>query len=539
MVIAYIPTVNFLDDTKIRTTLLSRVYHQCMDICLHSLIESGSNGSLIPDSHGWLRWCFPRLAANICDYPEQCLTTCAAALTSPITTARYQELDAHTPSPPRTRLFILTQIESACEEASPADVPKYLTAARKRGLNGVHLPYWRSLPGYQPEVAVCPDILHGVVKCWRDHLLQWSIALIGEAEYDKRLRSLQRTIGFRHFNAGIMHLSQWTCREDRELMRTHVALVAGSRNITPKILQSLRAFHDFAYLVQYQSHNDNTIQYIDDALEIFHKTKGEFIRLGARKGKEPHMRIPKLYGHLTFPFHIREMGSSMQYSTEIIESNHRTMAKIPYLATNRKNFAIQMCRALDRDDRIAYLKELIAWEERQKEMENLDLAFGEYTPGYKERAMANFEEAQNDPKEEQRVRSRYRESRLWLAKRPHASSVQVATVAAAYELPDLQQRIERYLRYSPSLGGGNSVAWVNQDFRIACLDVWNKLTIRAPNVQDEDIFSIIHAVEAVPPNPSLPYGRCNCVLVHRDDEAESIGIRGTPRNHLFISLIRL
>jgi hypothetical protein len=532
-VIAYIPHVNFLDNDKIRTTLLSRVYHQCMAICLSPLIEAGSRGTLLPDSTGSFWLCFPRLAANICDYPEQCLTNCAASLTSPVTTARYQDLDSNTLSPPRTRDYILSQIRSACEEANPRDVPRYLVAARKRGLNGVHLPYWRSLPGYQPEVAVCPDILHGVIKCWRDHLLAWSTALIGEDEYDKRLRSLQRTIGYKHFTAGIKHLSQWTCREDRELMRTHVALIAGSPNISRRILRNLRSFHDFAYLVQYYSHNESTLNYINEALKTFHNTKNEFIKLGIRKGKEPHMRIPKLYGHLVFPFHIREMGSSLQYSTEIVESNHRTMAKNPYQATNRKDFAVQMCRVLDRDDCIAHLKELIEWEETRQTMETLELALAGYSPGYRRRAMAIFEEPQ-DASGEVKVRSRYKTSRLWLAKRPHASSIEVDSVATIFELPDLQRHIERCLQRSLNTGGRN-VDWMTHGFKIACLDVWHKLSIRTPNVQDEDTFSIIHSVEAVPPSASLPYGRCNCVLVHCDDDAEGIGIRG-PRFTFILTL---
>jgi hypothetical protein len=527
IVIAYIPVVNFLDDDKIRTTLVSRVYHHCMEICLRPLIEPGSSGVLIPDSFGQIRLCFPRLAANICDYPEQCLTACAAALTSPVTTARYRDLDSHTPLPPRTREFTLSQIQSTCDEANPAHVLKYLVAARARGLNGVHLPYWRDLPGYQPDVAICPDIMHGVVKCWRDHLLEWSWALIGKDEYDKRLRALQRVIGFKHFSAGIKHLSQWTCREDKELMRTHVALVTGSPNITSKILQNLRAFHDFAYLIQYYSHNDTTLGYINAALKIFHDTKNEYIKLGARKGAIPHMRIPKLYAHLLYPSHIREMGSSSQYSTEIVESNHRTMAKEPYQATNRKNYTTQMCRALDRDDRVAYLKELIDWEEAQWDMEDLEATFKEYTPRYKLRAIANFEEARNDPKGERRVRSRYKTSRLWLAERPLISSVKVMEVATRYRLPDLQERIERFFRYSPSLGGMNPLDRANWEFTIVCLDVWKKLTIRMPNVQDEDICSIIHSVEAVAPSESLPYGRCHCVLVHRSDDAEPFGIQGT------------
>jgi hypothetical protein len=527
MVLAYIPVVDFIDDSKIRTTLLSRVYHQCMEICLDSLVEPGMNGTLVANPYGWLRLCYPRLAANICDYPEQCLTGCAAALTSPVTTARFHQLDSCTLSPPRTREWILTQIQHACEEADPEDIPKYLAAARKRGLNGVHLPYWRFLPGYRPEIAICPDIMHGVVKFWRDHILTWSLALIGEGEYDKRLRALQPTIGFKHFKAGIRHLSQWTCREDKELMRTHVALLAGAPGITSKVMENLRAFHDFAYLVQYSSHSVNTIKYISDALKTFHATKDEYIRLGVRKGKEPHMRIPKLYGHLVYPTHIPEMGTSSQYSTEIVESNHRTMAKQPYKATNRKNFAVQMCRKLDRDDRIAHLKELIWWSEQQRMMNALDSAFGLYTPGYRERAMENYNDLQIGPKETRKLQSHYLSSRLWLADRPHMEGVEVHSVSTLYQLPDLHLYIQRFLRSLLDLQQVDPAVRINRDFQIVCMDVWKKLTIRTPNVQDDDEVSIIHSVEAVPPSASLPYGRCHCVLVHCDSEAQSIGIQGT------------
>lgn len=203
------------------------------------------------------------------------------------------------------------------------------------------------------------------------------------------------------------------------------------------------------------------------------------------------------------------MGSSSQYSTEIVESNHRTMAKDPYHATNRKDYATQMCRALDRDDRIAYLKELIEWDKTQQSMEDLEATFKEYSPRYKLRAIANFEEARKDPKEQQRVRSRYKTSRLWLAERPLASSVEVEVVADEYRLPNLQQHIARFFQRSLSVEGIPTLDQAIRQLRIVCLDVWSKLTIRMPNVQDEDICSITHSVEAVAPSQSLPHGRCH------------------------------
>ena len=43
-----------------------------------------------------------------------------------------------------------------------ADITVYSKAAAEYGLNGVDKPFWEGLPGYQPELCVTPDILHGL-----------------------------------------------------------------------------------------------------------------------------------------------------------------------------------------------------------------------------------------------------------------------------------------------------------------------------------------------------------------------------------------
>jgi hypothetical protein len=524
ILIAYIPIVDFLDDDKIRTTLQNRVFHQCMEVVLQPLIKYGTTSVFMTDSIGATRAIYPILAANICDYPEQCLTTCAGYLSSPVTTARYLDLGSDTLLPPRTREWILSQIQGASAEADPNDVKAYLKAAKERGLNGVHLPFWRNLPRYSPEIAVGPDVLHGLIKCFHDHILKWSLKLIGAEEYDMRLRALQPVIGYKHFKNGIKHLSQMTCREHRELQRTHVALIAGCPKITPKVLQNTRAYCNFSYLAQYQYHNNATLQYLEEALRIFHRTKGEYIKLGVRK--TGHLQIPKLYGMLFYSRHIREMGSSSQYSTEIVESLHRPLAKEPYTFTNRKNFAIQMCRRLDRVDRMAHLQELIEFADRQDEIDWMNTAVSVYSPRYKKRAIANYLQSQQDPKEARSVRNRMSASRLWLSDRPHLMAVDIETIAFTYQLPDLVAQLHRYLLNLYFFKGGISTL-ADQQLQVACIDVWRKLTIRAPDVQDDELVSMEHSVEAVPPSPDLPYGRCHCVLVHCGDQAAATGIEGT------------
>jgi hypothetical protein len=61
---------------------------------------------------------------------------------------------------------------------------------------------------------------------------------------------------------------------------------------------------------------------------------------------------------------------------------------------------------------------------------------------------------------------------------------------------------------------------------IACLDVWRKLQIQVHDVQDDELFSQAHSIEAVPPSIVFPYGHCHCVLVQWDEDAEETGIGG-------------
>ncbi|KAG8800252.1 hypothetical protein FRC16_003302 [Serendipita sp. 398] len=392
MIIAYIPVVRFSDGDEVHTTLIGRLYHQCLEMVLSPLVGAGTAGVIILDSRGNARVCYPRLAAHLADHPEQLLINVASAYNSPVTTASFKGLGDPQPHPPRTREWILGQIQSVCEQVNPADIKLYQKAARARGLSGVHKPFWRNLPGYQPELCACPDILHGVVRFWRDHILKWTLHLIGDDEYDAWLKTVQSVIGYKQFREGIKHLSQWTGRDDRELQRTHVALVSGCRKITPKIMQNIRAFHDFLYLVQYRYHSTNTLVYLQHALQSFHVTKDEYIHAGARKlvRGEGHFNIPKLSGLSNFLPHITELGTSPQFSTEVIESNHRPLVKYPYTFTNRKGFLAQMCRRLNRSERLLHQAEVVDWYQKASQERELEDLFASYTPGFRRVAITQY-----------------------------------------------------------------------------------------------------------------------------------------------------
>jgi hypothetical protein len=345
ILIGYLPVTKF-HEREHNTMLSDRLFHQCLKIILSLLVNPGINGEKMVDSVGEKRNCFPRIAAYIADNPEQALINVASYGSAPMSTATKAELGNSRPSPPRTREWIISRIRHILRCVDPNNFTEYKDAARARGLNGVHKPFWEDLPGYETHLCISPDILHGGHRFWRDHILQWVVNLIGFPELDRCLKLVQPSVGLRHFSKGIGHLTQWTGREDRELQRVLVAVLHWNSKIDTRTMQSLRAIQDFLYLAQYRSHSHETLEYLEDALNTFHETKAIFIRNGSWRGKRGvigHFNIPKLAGLHAYLHHIPQMGSSPQYSSEITETLHQTMAKMAYKITNQRNYPEQMC----------------------------------------------------------------------------------------------------------------------------------------------------------------------------------------------------
>jgi hypothetical protein len=185
-----------------------------------------------------------------------------------------------------------------------------------------------------------------------------------------------------------------------------------------------------------------------------------------------------------------------------------------------------MCRRLDRVERMAHLQELIEFTDMQDELDRMNTAVAVYSPRYQTRAIDNYLQSQKDPKDANSVKNRFSASRLWLSDKPHLLAFDIEAIAFTYKLPDLIDKLNRHLRDAYFLKGGMAT-FADQELRVDSVDVWRKLTIRAPDVQDDELVSIEHSVEAIPLSSDLPYGRCHCVLVHSDDQAAATGITGT------------
>lgn len=455
LLIAYLPVVKFEANS---TAGEARLYHQCLRHILRPLVKAGTDGVDIPDSKGDVRFCYPLVAGHFADYPEQRLANIAAEFNSPVTTASRKHLGDALPSAPRTREWIRAQVNIALATADESQTrdkfPEYHNIVKDLHLNDVYLPYWLDLPCYQPELCLSPDILHGLLRFWRDHILTWTTALVGKDELDRRLKAIQPIIGWRHFKTGIKHMNQWTGREDRELLRVIIAAVAGAPNIDSKVMRCLRSMHDFIYLCQLRSHTTITLGYLNKALKTFHATKRVFIDKKVRAGKKGvmyHFQIPKLAGLHHYGRHIPELGTSPQFSTEIVESLHRPMAKMAYKATNHKDYIAQMCRFLDRRERIRYFEEYVIQMAEQAQVDKLRHEMHFHSPGYQD-LMIQMRKEFDGPDAFLAIKPRKKSYGTFLNKKPDQKAQSADIVMKQYLLPDLPVQMREFLEtYYPDV----------------------------------------------------------------------------------------
>jgi hypothetical protein len=522
VLLAYLPIVDFDEPKPLQTPLKNRLFHQCLELVLAPLKESGVTGVSMTDSTGAERLCFPIIASYIADLPEQQLINVAASNQHPTTTASQKNYGSEEPHPPRTKEWIEDRIAEVSSAVDPSDVNAYCEAAKLKGLNGVAKPFWKDMPHYRPELCVSPDILHGLHRFWRDHVLQWALHLVGQKEFDARVKAIEPIIGMRHFRNGVSHLSQWSGREDRELERIFITAIAGAPNLTSRALRSLRCFHEFLYLAQYQCHSDSTLGYLKDALTIFHKTKKIFIDNGARRGKSgviPNFNIPKLAGLHTYLRHIPEMGATPQFSTEVIETCHQSMAKLAYQSTNKRDYEKQMRDFMDRTDRIALLEELRIWWEKYQKMQAIDRAVRSFDEESREWAHSFYEQdlyggLVKTPS------YRVRFSHVWHNLHPHKAKVSLQHIASAYRLVNFIERLKFFLSEfgeTPS-----DLLFLSEPI----VDIWLNCRIQLPSVQDDDVQAATRTIQALPPSDVLPYGRSSCVLIPKIAKPKCTGIKG-------------
>ena len=354
LLLALLPIPKFIhENRKIRGILESRLVHECLDLVLAPLKKAAQVGVMMEDPVGWRRVCFPPLAAYIVDTPESALMACVAGKTSSVTMAYYKQFGDNYRHEPRTASTTIAKLQAVESVADPWDLAEYEKEAMKFRLNGVHRPFWRDWPLSDPSVFLTSEPLHHWHKGFWDHDAKWCILAVGNSEIDFRFAVLHPRTGFRHFKDGISSLKQVTGREHRDVQRYIVAIIIDA--VPQDFLIAIRALMDFQYLAQSRVITDETCTAIDNALHEFHDHKQAIIDAGARRGKKnviENWYIPKLEFLQSVVPNIRENGVAIQWSADTTEHANITAIKDPARAGNNQNYEPQICRYLDRLDKL-------------------------------------------------------------------------------------------------------------------------------------------------------------------------------------------
>ncbi|KIM54118.1 hypothetical protein SCLCIDRAFT_31364 [Scleroderma citrinum Foug A] len=164
---------------------------------------------------------------------------------------------------------------------------------------------------------------------------------------DHRVRTLPPCFGLRHFKGGWSRLSQISGKEQKDMACILLGCLVGK--VPNPVITCYRALLDFIYLTQYPTHDDNSLDYMEDALNLFHKHKHVLIDLGVCE----HLDIPKFHSMVHYVESIKNFGTTDNYNMEMFEHVHINMAKEGWKASNFRNKVPQMTRWLTQQEKVS------------------------------------------------------------------------------------------------------------------------------------------------------------------------------------------
>lgn len=547
--IAYLPIVSFHDATDHdQSVLKAQLFHSCLNTILEPLKIAERHGVKMADTEGEIRTVHTPLVAWISDYPEQQLLAGVASNQSPITTASIKEFGDPNPHQPRTRNYTLSLIDKALAEvplmARNGDgntLEPFWKACHTRGLNGVTQPIWKDWGEACPSIFLPHDALHGLHKFFYDHVVKWVINIITGPELDKRLQTLQRRLGVRHWASGVSKLKQVTGREHRELEKVIIAAINGA--VHPDVMRALRAIVDFIFQSQNIVFYGETFHALDEALREFHHFKSSIITAGGRRGKKGvinHFQIPKLEMLQTVTRTARLLGAPYQWTSDTTERCHITHVKTPYRMSNKRNFHEQCVRYMDRKEKMEVFGLYTALKHHGASLLNeMVTEANTMVDHYPEQTWLSHVLPKEELSSQIHIRNRAtlfdrkptlitddEMTAIYTNLRPHIK-LPLDQIAIQYGLPDLYDTLKDYFdtSHSTTLGGSRRS---HGDFELpfSSCDVWLNLRIQQRSYQDQRIISPSQTVQALPPSVELPHGRCHTVLVAGENGNQTFSVNG-------------
>ena len=180
------------------------------------------------------------------------------------------------------------------------DAHVFHLACREVGQKPVYHPFWESLPFMNVFISITPDILHQLLQGVLKNLIVWVCVAFGSAEIDVRCRRLPPNHHIHIFAKGISILSHITRKEHKNMSWILLGLILDlplpDRQVSPRLIRTVRALLDFLFLAQFPSHTSGTIECLNDSLARFHNNKDVFIDLGICY----HFNMPKIHSMIHY-----------------------------------------------------------------------------------------------------------------------------------------------------------------------------------------------------------------------------------------------
>ncbi len=151
---------------------------------------------------------------------------------------------------------------------------------------------------------------------------------------------------------GISHLSRVSGTEHNQISCFLLGIVLDVRlanSLSPvRLVRAVHGILDFLYIAQFPIHSAESLDDLDNALQLFHDNKGIFLDLDIRQG----FNLPKLHFLSHYRRAIELYGTTDNYNTKYTEWLHIDLAKDAYRSTNRKDEFLQMTTWLEQREKV-------------------------------------------------------------------------------------------------------------------------------------------------------------------------------------------
>lgn len=477
-----------------------RVFHESMKHILAPLVEAGKNGVQMANHLGEVRQIHPILSSYVADYPEQCLVACCKSGTCPKCQCSALNLGKSTPQPRRTPRWTLSVIEEAQKQSNGSATEFSKLCMEQDVTGGVFEPFWKNLPFTDIHRILTPDVLHQLYQGVFKHVISWCQSVVGEKRLDRRIRSLPQFQGLRQFKNGISALSQISGAERKDMAKILIPCLIGT--VPNQAIKAVKGLLDFIFLSQYPTHDEETLRYMEEALDLFTKNKQYFITVKCH----PTLNIPKFHSLIHYVESIQFFGTTDNYNTEMFERLHIDFAKEGWRATNQRDEFPQMIR----------------WLSRQEKIDTLALAI-------------STNNAPPLPDKSKRSNPLVHSPTIIIAKQSPTPNRPIALIEKAHKAPQFGTHLKQYLNSFLQHPLGRQ-RLEHADLPIDRIDVFPQFRFRPSSLHDEDDES--NTVKALPTAGKLTNGRFDTVVVMDREDAEATGLEGTTLASYLTLLLR-